>query len=149
MELTSDFFLPHLLFLGVQCRSAIFFLLLLDTWKAKNSKHKASYDKGARFLQGLLFKYLFCICCLELLNMHWKSDFYSSFCVDVGNFVPSLHRTEQIDRSVRSFEWTRNRLSFRKDHSCKPPIVFCQLAASSKKLSLLPRVPLAQSTGRF
>lgn len=146
MELTSDFFLPHLCFLGVRCCSAIFFLLLLDTWKAQNSKHKASNDKGARFLQGLLFKHVFCICCLDLLNMHWKSDFCSSFCVDISS---PLHRTEQVSRSVRSFEWTRNRLSFRKDLSCKPPIIFCQLTASSKKLSLLLHVAPARSTGRF
>lgn len=112
-----------------------FFRCFLTLEKLKIA-NKASHDKGARFLQGLLFKYLLCVCCLELLNMHWKSDFCSSFCVDLGHFIPSLCRTEQIGKSVRSFECTRNHLSFRKDLCCKPPIIFCQLRASKQNLSL-------------
>lgn len=129
-------FLPHLFYLGVQCCSAIFFFCCFLTLEKLKIANKASYDKGARFLKGLLFKYLLCICCLGLLNMHWKSDFCSTFCVDLGHFIPSLCRAEQIGRSVRSFECTRNRLSFRKDLCCKPPIIFCQLRASKQNLSL-------------
>lgn len=115
--------------------SNIFFCCFLTLEKLKIA-NKASCDNEARFLQGLLFKYLLYICCLELLNMHGKSDFCSTFCVDLGHSIPSLCRAEQIGRSVRSFECTRNCLSFRKDLCCKPPIIFCQLRASKQNLSL-------------
>lgn len=115
--------------------SNIFFCCFLTLEKLKIA-NKASCDNEARFLQGLLFKYLLYIYCLELLNMHGKSDFCSTFCVDLGHSIPSLCRAEQIGRSVRSFECTRNCLSFRKDLCYKPPIIFCQLRASKQNLSL-------------
>lgn len=136
MELASGFFFASLVLSWCPVLfSNIFFCCFLTLEKLKIA-NKASYEKGARFLQGLLFKYLLCICCLELLNMHWKSDFRSTFYVDLGHFIPSLCRAEQIGRSVRCFEQTRNRLSFRKDLCCKPPIIFCQLRASKQNLSL-------------
>lgn len=136
MELASGFFFASLVLSWCPVLfSNIFFCCFLTLEKLKIA-NKASCDKGARFLQGLLFKYLLCICCLELLNMHWKSDFRSTFCVDLGHFIPSLCRAEQIGRSVRCFEQTRNRLSFRKDLCCKPPVIFCQLRASKQNLSL-------------
>lgn len=136
MELVSGFFFASLVLSWCPVLfSNIFFCCFLTLEKLKIA-NKASCDKGARFLQGLLFKYLLCICCLELLNMHWKSDFRSTFCVDLGHFIPSLCRAEQIGRSVRCFEQTRNRLSFRKDLCCKPPVIFCQLRASKQNLSL-------------
>lgn len=81
-----------------------FFYCCFLTLEKLKIANKTSCDKGERFLRGLLFKYLLCVCCLELLNMHWKSDFCSAFCVDLGHFIPSLCRAEQIGRSVRSFE---------------------------------------------
>lgn len=132
-------------FILVSSAAQYFFFSCFLTLEKLKIANKASYDNGARFLQGLLFKYLLCICCLGLLNVHCKSDFCNTFCVDLGHFIPSLCRAEQIGRPVRSFDCTRNRLSFRKDLCCKPPIIFCQLRASKSQPVLL-RVALLLST---